>query len=104
MVWRRRFGAAAMVLVFAATTAGACTDEFDSCKETRTCQPGQTDGGAAGTALKAGIEVKKKRAAAATTSEYVLKCGAGASAPAAPTCNGDGDMCGNGDNMAEARM
>jgi hypothetical protein len=46
--WRRPFGVAAVVLVLVATTVAACTDEFDSCKETRTCQPASVDGGAAG--------------------------------------------------------
>jgi hypothetical protein len=50
------------------------------------------------TALKAGMEVKKKSCAGGDH-QYVLKCGAGASAPVAPMCN---DMCGDDDDMASA--
>jgi hypothetical protein len=50
------------------------------------------------TALKAGMEVKKKSCSGGDH-EYVLKCGAGASQPMAPTC---ADECGDDDNMASA--
>jgi hypothetical protein len=53
------------------------------------------------TALKAGMEVKKKSCSGGDH-EYVLKCGGGGSAPMAPTCGGDSDMCGNDDNMGDA--
>ena len=50
------------------------------------------------TALKAGMEVKKKSCAGGDH-EYVLKCGGGGSAPGTPTCSDD---CGDGTDMALA--
>ena len=47
------------------------------------------------TALKAGMEVKKKSCAGGDH-QYVLKCGGGGAAPVAPTCT---DECGG---MTEA--
>jgi hypothetical protein len=54
-LWRR-FSVPAALLAVVTTSAGACTDEFDSCKETRTCMPEAMDGGAAGSPLSDGGE------------------------------------------------
>jgi hypothetical protein len=53
---RRRLYAAAALFALVAANVGACTDEFDSCKETRTCRPEAMGGGAAGSPLSDGGE------------------------------------------------
>jgi hypothetical protein len=53
---RRRLYVPAALLALVATNIGACTDEFDSCKETRTCKPAAMSGGAAGSPLSDGGE------------------------------------------------